>query len=263
MAKATGTDQRQKPTFKQLEELLRFTQGQMATVVTRYFTSANFDDVQSMLKNQKNVGRMFEILLAPLFANPDPHSAQRAYWEKIFRDHYSLDADFSTAVIPERPTEGRWQLIGIAKGLTMNHAADVYKKIIVAHDSHSGFWKYNDDLDAMVTKNVRTSSESYFVWVRDEIEPDREFLGKPTRDADPDQTIGVTLTERLVHGTVHFIETKQHLDEKGVTFCTGSRDADGSVPDVYWSPGCRKVYVDWYGVGSVSPRSGLRSAVSS
>src|SRR3989338_10356162 len=92
----SGTDQQQKPTLKQLEELLRFTQGQTAAVVTRYFATATFGEIQSVLQNQKNVGRTFERLLAPLLASTDAHSSLRAYWERIYRDHYGLEDRKST-----------------------------------------------------------------------------------------------------------------------------------------------------------------------
>src|SRR3989338_2330080 len=213
----SGTDQQQKPTLKQLEELLRFTQGQTAAVVTRYFATATFGEIQSVLQNQKNVGRTFERLLAPLLASTDAHSSLRAYWERIYRDHYGLEADFSQVNVPPLPTDGKWRHIFNLKGFTMNHAAAVYNKIIIAHNSGWNLWRYNEELDATVTDNIRTSGESYVICVRDEPEPDKDYLGRSTRDADPDQLIGVTLLERLVHGTIHFIETKKHLDEVGIT----------------------------------------------
>lgn len=257
-----GTDQQQKPTLKQLEELLRFTQGQTAAVVARYFATATFDEIQSVLKNQKNVGRTFEQLLAPLFASADPHRALRAYWEKIYQEHYGLEADFSQVSVPQLPTEGKWRYIFVLKGLTMNHAAVIYEKVIVAYDSRNKFWKYHADLDVTVTNNIRTSAESYVICVRDEPEPDTGYLGKSARSADPEQQIGVTLLERLVHGAIHFIETKKHLDEVGVTFCTGSRNSHGCVPYVCCHPDSRKVRVLWCDVDNARPRGGLRQAVS-
>jgi hypothetical protein len=38
----------------------------------------------------------------------------------------------------------------------------------------------------------------------------------------------------MVLETKYFTETGKYLDEKGVTFCTGSRSADGYVPRVCW-----------------------------
>ncbi|MEK7614448.1 MAG: hypothetical protein AAB428_02165 [Patescibacteria group bacterium] len=261
--KKHGTDQEQKPTLKQLERLIAVFGGRTAKIVIRFWDNASFAEIQAMLKiGEDNLGQTFEKLLEPMFANTDPHSAQRAYWEKIFSNHFGLGVDFSGVLVPNQPTEGKRRLIFIPQGLKMNHAAECYHKVLTAHDPKWKLWKYTNDLDATVTTNTRTSAQSYAIWVRDEVEPDAAYLGKSTRVADPDGKIGVTLLERLVHGLVHFVETKKHLDEKGVTFCTGSRHAGGDVPRMYWDPRRAEVGVDWDGLGSSDPRRGLREAVS-
>lgn len=255
-----GTDQT-KPTMKQLAELLGYMQGQTAEVVTEFFSGTTFDEVQSMLRNKKNIGKTFRMLLAPLFANADPYATQRVYWEKFFREHYGVAVDLSDVRIPTKPTEGKWRLIMIAKGLTMNHAALCYKAIIRAHNHDGNLWQYHTDLDASVTENARTSAESYAIWVRDEAEPDKQYLGKSTLEADPDKTIGVTLLERLVHGAIHFLETKKHLDEQVVTLCTGSYSSGGGVPYVGWDSDAREVCVSRCAVRNSDPVDGLRLAV--
>ena len=75
--------------------------------------------------------------------------------------------------------------------------------------------------------------------------------------------IGVTLLERLVFGVKLFVEKKQHLDIKGVTYCTGSRSIHGRVPFVYFGPDADEVsvYSDSYCVDSSPPKYGLREAV--
>jgi hypothetical protein len=256
-----GTDQHQnQPTDKQCGELARTAHGKLAEMIAAYCRGASGGEIQALLK--RGLAKTIEQQLSPLFANPDPHSALRTYWEKIYHDHFGLAADFSQVYVPELPTEGKWRYVFVLKGLTMNHAAVIYKKIIVAHNSSWNLWKHNDDLDSVVTNNVRTSMQSYVICVHDEPEPDKDYLGKSAIVADPEQKIGVTLLERFVHGTVHFIETKQHLDEKGWTLCTGSRDADGGVPSVCWGSGCRRVRVSWCGVRSADSGFGLRQAVS-
>lgn len=260
-----GTDHKdRKPTPQQLREIMGLTQGKVAEIIVTHYASATFDEMQALLLGggvdlRESITRQ----LAPIFTTPDdPYRAQRALWEKYFREHYGITADLSQVRIPAKPTEGKWRLSMIAQGLTMNHAAACYKKIMRAHNPEWNLWLYQSDLDATVTDNIRTSAESYAIWVRDEAEPDKQYLGKSTEDADPDKTIGVTLLERLVHGVIHFLETKKHLDEKGVTLCTGSRCSGGSVPDVRWCPDDRGVYVYWFSVGCTYPRGGLRSAVS-
>lgn len=256
-----GTDQKRKTTPKQLTQLSSFFGGKTAKIVRRFYRRATFEEVQAVLQNKKNTSRTFEKLLEPMFVCADSYSAQRAYWKRIYHEHLGLEADFNAVVISPKPTDGKRRPIFIPQGLKMNHAADCYRKVIVAHDSTWEFWKYANDLDAAVTINTRTSAQAYCVWVRDEVEPDTAYLGQSTRKADMDGKIGVTLLERLVHGLVHFVETKKHLDERGVTLCTGSRNAGGSVPGMYADFAHRRVDVVWYYVDSSSPQCGLRSAV--
>lgn len=255
-----GTDQAQTLGNEQLALLVGNVVTAVVSIATPYFLGLSADEAKAILSSGGHKKQMV-VLLAPLFANADPHAAQRAYWEKVYALHFGVETDFSGAVIPTKPTDGKWRLIGIAKGLSMNHAAAMYAKILRAHNSRWNLWKYNDDLDHTVTKNARTSGESYFIWVQGGLDPDAAYLGKSTRDADPDGLIGETLLERLVHGAVRLVETKQHLDEKGITRCSGSRDSDGDVPYVCWDSGSRGVRVGWCVIGRASPGRGLRQAV--
>jgi len=247
----------------QLGLLLGFVISIVTEIVTKFFFTLSFDEAKASLQNKGALSKKIKKALSEVFVMvADGYAAQRTYWEGIYLAHFGTEADFSDVVIPEKPQFGKWRLIFILKGLTMNHAAAMYRKILVSHNPQWKLWQYADDLDVAIVRNIRTSVESYALWVRDEQEADEEFRGQTTRQADPDQLIGVTVLERLVHGAVHFIETKQHLDEKGVTFCSGSRVADGSVPGVLWCPGDRKVGVYWYFLGFSHPVVGVRRAVS-
>jgi membrane-bound inhibitor of C-type lysozyme len=123
-------------------------------------------------------------------------------------------------------------------------------------------WRYSDDLDKSVTKNARDTKTAYAIWVRDGLEPDEQYLGKSTNQADPDMKIGVTLLERMIMEIKCFVWTGKHLDVKGVTFCTGSRYSDGFVPYVDWYSGGREVLVDWCNLDYSGSDYGLRSVVS-
>ena len=239
--------------------------GKVAEIIAAHWASTTFDEIQALLQGggcdfREAIARQ----LTPIFAtsDDDSHRAQRALWEKYYREHFGMTVDLSQIRVPAKPTVGKWRLLAIAGGLTMNHAAECYHTVIRAHDARWTLWQYAPDFDAVVTRNERTSAVSYFVWVRDGVEPDAEYLGKAAHDADPELLIGETLLERLVHGAIHLVETKKHLDEKGWTQCTGSRPADGSVPCVYADSGRREVRVGWCGVRDADPRGGLRQVVS-
>lgn len=182
-------------------------------------------------------------------------SIEKEEWRKFYQKHYSLDLNFSDLFIPEKPADGKWRLIIIAEGLKLNQ---VYKCMSGLFKT----WKYADDLDGSVTQNIRKSDKSYAICVRDEIEPDKEFLGKSTKQADSDMKIGVTLLERMIHEIAYFEDTGKHLDINGVTFCSGSRGSDGYVPSMSWHPDSGQVGVGWCRLDYSDSRDGVRRAVT-
>lgn len=192
--------------------------------------------------------------LREVFSMIDEYTTVREEWASFYKKHFDWDVNFSQIVIPERPKVGKWRLLFIPKGMTMNISFSIASKLFKT-------WRYFDDLDSSVTKNCRTASEHYAVWVRDAVEPDTETLGQSTRKTDSDMKIGITLLERIIFEIKYFSETEKHLDIKGLTFCSGSRISDGDVPYADWSNGLElgvgRIELDHYNSGY-----GIRSAVS-
>ncbi len=187
-----------------------------------------------------------------LFSISDEFGDLRDDWQKFYKIQFGWNVEFSTVVIPQKPTTGNYRLLFIAKGLTLNRVFDAWK---------FPKWRYNDDLDKAVPTNKRTAAESYAIWVLAGDKPDAEFLGKSTNQADPSMEIGVTLLERMVFESKYFAETGKHLDVKGVTFCSGSRRSDGSVLRVYlYTSG--EVCVNWYDLDDSDAEGGVRRAVT-
>ena len=181
-------------------------------------------------------------------------------WENFYKDNFKETIDLSKVKMPKRP-KGNYRLLIIKKGLTSNQVFVRCKELF-------NVCKYKEDLNEAITKNSRNPKEHYAVWVQANQEPDPEYLGKPTKDADPDMKIGITLLERLIFELNYYDENKdkredkeKHLDIKGLTFCTGSRDADGGVPGVSWSGDDSRLLVHWFHSASCYPRYGLRLAV--
>lgn len=196
------------------------------------------------------------LILRKAFQIPDdPYLDMRLDWQAFHKKRYGWDVDFSQVFIPLRPSLAH-RLIIVAKGLMadMVYRARSFKK-----------WKnpsYGESFSVSVPTNIRTSAHGHYViWVLDGVEPDVEFLGKSTSDADPEMKIGMTFTERLLLEDKYFDETGKHLDLVGGTFCGGSRDADGCVPFVRLV-GDGLVGVGWRGLGSADPRYGVRRAGS-
>lgn len=121
-------------------------------------------------------------------------------------------------------------------------------------------WSYLDDkkLDTQFPppKEITTREFLYSV------EPDPDTLGKSAKEADPQQT-GITLRERMLLEIQYFEDTGSHLDVKGWTICSGSRDSDGRVPFVYFDPYTDEVEVSWYDVDDSGSTYGLRQQVPS
>jgi hypothetical protein len=259
---AHGTD-RTAPSIKQLKDFLGFVVAIITEIATEFFFRLSADEAKALLQNKATIGKNLKIALSGVFVlDADPYAEQRTYWEAFYERCFEIGADFSAVVIPKKPKDGKWRLIFIRKGLKMNWVVRVFRELLVAYDPEWELWTHVDDLDKAIIRNMRTSAESYAIWVRDGQESDEEFRGQSIREADPDQWIGVTLLERLIHGMVHFVETKQHLDYKGFTLCSGSRDSGGSVPFMCWNPDYRKMNVNRIDLNHPCQPGGVRRAVA-
>lgn len=244
---SNGTDPKSPKFFAKLGILIGF----IVEVVTAIFMKMSEAELQHWIGKKDAMRKQ----LLGMFNISDMFVEEKEQWRKFYQKYFSLDLNFTDMVIPEKPTVGDWKLLIIAQDLTLNQ---IYK-------SMSGMfkcWKYADDLDASVTKNARDTRTAYAVWVRDGIEPDAQYLGKSANQADPTMAIGMTLLERMILEMIYFSETGKHLDIKGVTFCTGSRNSDGCVPFVDWNSVGQRVDVSWCGVGNSFSTNGLRSAVT-
>jgi hypothetical protein len=98
-------------------------------------------------------------------------------------------------------------------------------------------WKsYNQSLDEAIPTNDRNPQNgTYAIWMRDRVEADEELVNKSADDLKQEAIAGNTLLERLLLELKYFGETGKHLDINNVTACTGSRNSDGNVPNVYWN----------------------------
>lgn len=237
-----GTDS-QKPSFGQLGSLAGFIVEFLATVL-------NATQVAYWLGHKNELKRK----LREVFSITDEFSGVREEWQNFYKEKFNWTVDFSTVIIPAMPTDGKWRLLFIPKGMMMNLAFKIASGLFPS-------WRYSDDLDAVITKNIRNTENHYAIWVRDGVEPDQEFLGKSTRQVDLDMKIGITLLERIIFEVKYFTETGNHLDIKGLTYCSGSRDANGNVPHACldYFGGFR---VDWRGLDGADGGCGIRSAVS-
>lgn len=242
-----GTDRKSPKFFANLGILIGFI-TEAATVIL--FRMSEEELQHHMLQKayiRKQLRAMFKIA--------DTFVEEKEQWRKFYQKHFSLELNFADIVIPKRPSVDTWRLLIIAQGLTLSQ---VYKSMSAAFKC----WKYADDLDKVVIKNARDTKHAYAIWVHDRVEPDVQYLGHSTKKIDPDMTIGVTLLERMIHEIVYFDETGEHLDIKGVTFCSGSRGSNGGVPGADWRADAQEVRVCWCRLDYSDAKYGVREAVA-
>jgi len=198
------------------------------------------------MKNGTNPQKSNEV-----FPVLDEFSDIREEWKEFYKTHFDWDVDFSFVIISKKPKKGNWRLLFIAKSMNHNLAFKICKKLFKS-------WKVYDDLDNNISKNIRSADSHYVVWVRDEIEPDKNLLGKSIKEVDSDMN-GITLLERIIFEIKYFTETDKHLDIKYITFCSGSRDLDGNIPRAYWY--YKKFSVDWDDLSDSYSIYGIRLVV--
>lgn len=195
-----------------------------------------------------------------LLEHRDPFTAsmnldsQLKRWQDLYKDLFGIRIDFEPIKIPEQK-KGFNRLIVVPKGITMNKVVEVCRKKFDMH-------LVTEDLDKEVTRNDRVPTQTYAIWVQDNIEVDPEFHDKSANQLKEENHQGITLLERLLYELVYFTETGKHLDVKKVTLCAGSRRSGGGVPGVSWSPDYRKVYVGCCRPGGRDPDLRSRAVVS-
>jgi hypothetical protein len=251
MAVKTQIAEKSPMTDNQAKEIKRLLEDSSKNAFDEYLkNNPSIDSAQRIIEQAGQFKQRHAALLLEFGTTADTKVI--ADWQKFYKDHFGLDVDFSKVGIPKRP-KGNYRLLFIAKGMTMNVAFARCTELFPT-------WKYVDDLDAKITQNIRTASENYAVWVLDEVEPDKTYRGKSTKQVDPTMELGITVLERIIFEIKYFSETGKHLDVKGVTFCSGSRYAGGSVPSADWYDG--KFRIGWYYLGGSDSDYGIRSAVS-
>lgn len=122
-------------------------------------------------------------------------------------------------------------------------------------------WSYYDD--KRLDEEFPAPNEAIVAEFLDSAEPDAETLGLSVKEVEAKGIKnGITLRQRMLLELAYFEKHGTHMDIKGVTFCSGSRSSDGSVPCMRWYSGGQGVGVYWYVLDNSGAEYGVRSAVS-
>ena len=215
----------EKPSWEQLGSLAGFIVEFLASIL-------NFTQVEYWLSHKSEL----KTRLRESFLITDEFSEVRGCWENFYKSVFNWDVNFGLVIIPPEPTEGEWRLLFIPRGMSVARACSICNRAfpLVFTAGHP---------TVMPGQNARNTNSNYAIWVRAGIESDPEFFGKSTLEYDPGMTIGITVLERIIFELKYFIETDgKHLDLEGATFCSGSRDLKGDVPEVQFKDGTVRIY---------------------
>lgn len=161
-------------------------------------------------------------------------------WHEFYQKYFGITVDFSDVHVPANPGDFD-RIIFIPEGLKMNDVLRAMSKLFK-------WWTYaaNDDLDEVVTGNVRTSAKAYAIRCRERVEADEELKNLSANDLKAKGINCMTFLERAVYGIKYFVETRRHLDIVNWTLCAGSRGADGYVLYMGFNPDYDEVRVRCY-----------------
>ncbi len=162
-------------------------------------------------------------------------ASQLARWRKLYKKEFGIE--LGDVVIPKR-MRGFGRLIVIAAGVTLG-------QVFAALGRRFSVYSYYNDPDAEVTKNERTNTETYAIWVRERVEADKRLRNFSANDIKAAGLATQTLLEHLLHMLVVFDEDGTHLNVDNITLCSGSRDSDGRVLFVVGPAGGRRLHIDW------------------
>ncbi|MFA7201545.1 MAG: hypothetical protein WC099_00885 [Candidatus Paceibacterota bacterium] len=254
-----------KSEIKQFGIFIGYIMSILSSIISHYFFSLSRDEKNKLLQNKDAFAKKIYNALVFVFAvNQGEFVETKVYWQGIYKKHFDMHVDFTNVSVPSKPNGGKWRLLFIAQGLMIEDACSVYRRVMKIHNSkmqRDGY--YSASIDYRVNDNIRNpKDDSYAIWVRDGQESDEEFYGQSAKQADPNKLIGITLLERMIYGIVYFIETKKHLDEKGLTICSGSRTVDGLVPRMRWYPDNHSVFVGNSSMDDYYPIGGIRQVIS-
>ncbi len=236
----------QKPTCLQLKVHLAEIQSLFREFDLELGKVRETRQTEGLLKMQKEIEEKIEKLQKEFI--PKEIREKIKDWQNFYREVFQMEIDFSHIKIPKKQ-EGFERLIIMQKGLTVQRLFDKCAELFPTKNWMEG------NLDEIVTSDRNASQRAYAIWVRENVEADKELKNLSANDIAEKGITAETLEERLLDEIKYFKQTGKHLDIANVTLCTGSRLSDSIVPSVGWS-------IDRLDAGSYGPddrSDGLRA----
>ncbi|KKS76653.1 MAG: hypothetical protein UV64_C0025G0008 [Parcubacteria group bacterium GW2011_GWC1_43_11b] len=212
------------PTLEQLAELL----GIVIAIVVKIFKQMNRPQVQYWIGHERELASALKTALGRGSKAIDP---QLTDWLQFYREVFNLELDPTDIKLPAERFGFGW-LVVVAKGLTRNA---VFDRCCQRFGGKA--WRYYKNLDEAVTHNDREPIETYVIRVRDSVEADECHQNKSANDVIKAGIKGITTLEQMLLELWYHWKTNNHLGQKSLTIHSGSRSADGSVPNARWGDG--------------------------
>lgn len=195
-----------------------------------------------MLTDSKNRLALKEFLHKTIIPPANNFSIKKTVWQERFiyfyYDVFGLIVNISTVKLPPETEDVGCPLV-IAEELgdkPINTAIAACQQLFPT-------WPCADDLDKIVLVNDRTPANgSYAICVRDRVEADEENKYLSADSIKLRNLVTMTLLERIVLELYNFWNTKEHLDIRNWTLCSGSRYSDGNVPVCYCVAGKFRIF---------------------
>ena len=152
-------------------------------------------------------------------------------WAQFYREVFNLDVCYSTVKIAKR-RPGFERLIVVAEGVTLKRVIEVAQKYFPIDLNETG--RYCSVDGKIRGTHDRLPTQTYVVWVRDQIDPDAEYTNVRPPVVERRGVKGSTLLEHLLFHLKYFTETGKFLDRNNIqTVCTGSHDSGGRIVAVF------------------------------
>jgi hypothetical protein len=151
-------------------------------------------------------------------------------WERYYRENYSLKTDFSKVRIPQAGDVQFPWLICRPENFSAEKALRGGRNLYTKWD-----WIGNRPLDGLLDMSFGRDGEDkpYIVLARANWEADEDLANLSANMVVERKIYTMCLTERWLLGDFLFWEFGEHLDEKRITICSGSRYLNGCVPRMF------------------------------
>ena len=205
-------------------------------------------------ENEKNVPAVAKSPASAEKMLADYIKIQLQSWQ-IFYNRTGIKFDVSKVIVPKHQF-GYKRLIVVAPRMRPQQALNICESLFECRD-----YSYNL-LDMLSISEDRSAILGpYAIWVKDDIEPDSDFLGKSANEILKKKINSMTLTERLIFAAKFFVEKGKHLDMEHFTLCPGSRRSGQLVAAVTWENVTNMLGIGWCTIDNDSVYCGIRKAI--